>query len=97
MRQKEVVLLNLRKEERSLETELQFGLNIYISLVVSIVFFVPGVVLTFYAFGVGDVFKTDNHQVNILFLCLSILCYIPLLVWLFIVFCPGKQVSLIQT
>lgn len=96
MRQKEVVLLNLRKEERSLEKELQFGLNIYISLIVSIVFLVPGIVLTFYALGVGDIFKTDDQQVKIVFLCLSILCYIPILVWLFIVFCPGKEVSLFK-
>eukprot|EP01035_Chromulina_nebulosa_P023960 gene23960-31100_t len=91
MRQKEVVLLNLRKEERSLETELQFGLNIYISLVVSIAFLAPGIVLTFYALGVGDIFKTDDRSVKIVFLCLAILCYIPILVWLYIVFCPGKE------
>ena len=92
MRQKEIVLLNLRKEERSLETELQFGLNIYISLIVSIVFFVPGLFLTFYAFGLGDVFKTDNNQIKIPFLILSIFCYLPLIIWCIIVFCPRREV-----
>ena len=92
MRQKEIVLLNLRKEDRSLENELQFGLRIYISLIVSIVFFVPGLFLTFYAFGMGDVFKTDNNQVKIPFLILSIFCYMPMIIWFVIVFCPRKEV-----
>lgn len=84
--------MNLHNEEKSLDIELEFGLKIYISFVVCFLFAVAGVILMLYAFGVSNLFKSSEKRVNIIGLCFGCLCFVPFCVWLYIVFCPQKEV-----
>ena len=92
LKQKEIVIINIMKEERSLDVELEFGLKIYISFVICVVFGVGGIILIFFSFGVGDLFKTNDRHVNVYGISFAALCFLPMCVWLYVVLCPNREV-----
>lgn len=89
-KQRDIVLSGIVKDEMALDVELEFGLKMYASFVFSVVFAVLGIILVFYAFGVGALFKTNSRQVDPLGISLACVSFIPMSIWLYLRFCPTK-------
>jgi len=91
LKQKEIVIVNIMKEEKSLDVELEFGLKIYVTFVICAAFCIGGIILIFFSFGIGDLFKTNDRHVNVYGISFAAVCFLPMCAWLYVVFCPNKE------